>query len=205
MALPQNKKQGLLEQGQGQEQGQPQEKASPEIQGQFDIFVANGVSVIHDEKVSGGLIDQIVKSDDPIKAMATATLDVVERLETSAKSGGVDLSDAVLVQGANQLMGEIIELVEATGMQPFTDEQKHQAFSLAVSMYLDKAVKTGKITPEELQQMSQNVEQTSDGQRILQRLRSEEGGPAMEQQQLSGGGRPPSPSQIPMQQGAGRV
>lgn len=161
---PQGQQQGLLQQGQ-------QEKVDPKLQQQFDIFVANGISVIHDEKVSGGLIKRITKSDDPVEAIAKATLDIIGKLEMSAKSSGMDLSDAVLVQGANQLMGEIITLAETAGMQPLTDEQKYQAFSLATSLYLDGAVKSGKISPEELQQMGQDASQTSDGQRILQRLR----------------------------------
>lgn len=201
----QGQQKGLLNQQQQQPgaRGDAQEQISPELQGQFDIFMANGISIIHDEKVSEGLIKRILASDDSIEAIASATLDIIERLESSSKSSGVDLSDAVLVQGANQLMGEIISLAEMAGMSPLNEDQRYQAFSLATGKYLDNAVKTGKMTPDELQKMSDGVSQTSDGQRILERLQASEGGQRPELQQNQG--MSPSQQQMPQQQSVGRM
>lgn len=147
------------------------EKITPEQQEQVDIFVVNGMSLIHNEKTSKALINQIVNSPDPIEAVANATITIVGRLEQSAAENKMKLSDITLVHGGNQLMAEIIAVAEAGGMEPFTEEQRFQSFSLAVSKYLKGAVNSGKITPEQLQQMSQEVQATPQGKEIAEKIK----------------------------------
>jgi len=156
------KNKGLLSQGANQ--------VDPKIQEECDIFVTNGIQIIHDEKVSDNLIRQIKGNKDPIEAIAQATLSVVGRLEESAAQNGMKISDAAKIHGSNQLMGEVISVAEAAGMQPLNEEQRYQAFSLAVSKYIDKAVKSGKMTKEQLMQMSQEAQQSPEGQKIAQQM-----------------------------------
>jgi len=145
-------------------------KANEQDQAQYDMFIANGMSIIYDKTTSKKIINQIVKSPDPIEAISDATLNVIEKLESSAGSSKIKIQDAVLIQGSNALMGEIIGLAEAAGMNPLSDEQKYQAFSLAVSKYIQRALKSGKITPEQLKAMSEEASQTPEGQKIAQQL-----------------------------------
>lgn len=151
---------GLLAQGQ----------ATPKNQEQFDIFIANGVNIIHEQKTTDAILNQIQKNPDPVDAIAKATLMVITRLEESAIANGIKVEDSVKIAGANQLMGEIINITESSGMEPLVEEQRYQAFSLAISMYLDRSVKSGKITKEQLAQMSQGAQQTPEGQEIAQRM-----------------------------------
>ena len=152
------------------QQGSPNGQTATNEQDQYDMFVANGISLIHDPKISEGLIKRVANAADPVDAIARVTLDIVQRLESSAQKNGMELSPTTLAHGANDLMGEVITLAEAAGMQPLTDEQKHQAFSLATALYLDSAVKEGKITPEQLQQMGQEASATPQGQKISQQI-----------------------------------
>jgi hypothetical protein len=156
-------KQGLINQEQTAQ-------ADPKVQEEADIFVANGIRIIHDQKVSDGLINQIKSNKDPIVAIADATLSVVERLEQSSSQKGATLSDAAKIHGANQLMGEIINLAEIAGVPKLNDDQKYQAFSLAISKYLDGAVKSGKMPKEQLAQMGKEASGTPEGQKIAQGL-----------------------------------
>ena len=167
---------GLL--NQKQEQAEPQ--VDPKHQEQYDLFVANGITIIHNEKTSDMLIKQILKAEDKVEAVANATLNVVRKLEDSATANKIKLSENVLMHGANVLMGEIIAIAEAAGMEPMPDEEKEHAYSLATSKYIDAAVKTGKITPEQLQQMGEQAKQTPDGQKIVQQ--QSEGQPATSEQ-----------------------
>ena len=162
-------KKGLINQ---EQTAQP----NPKVQEEADIFVANGIRIIHDQKVSDGLINQIKSSKDPIEAVADATLSIVERLEQSSSQNGATLSDAAKIHGSNQLMGEIINLAEIAGVPKLNDEQKYQAFSLAVSKYLDGAVKSGKMSKEQLAQMGQEAQGTPEGQKIAQGLNNPQGG-----------------------------
>jgi len=182
-----NKTKGLL-------QGQ---KVNPATQEQFDMFIANGLSIIHERETTDAILNQIQSNPDPIDAIAKATLDIVVRLEDSAAANGMKLEDSTKIAGANQLMGEIINLVEVSGGKKLADEQKYQAFSLAVSMYLDGAVKSGKMTKEQLVQMGQEAQQTPEGQKIAAQMQQgQQGQPPMQQGQPQG---------QPVQQPARRV
>ena len=153
--------------------GLTEPKANVEDQAQYDMFVANGMSIIYDKTTSEKIINQIVKSPDPIESVSDATLNVIEKLESSAGSSKVKIQEAVLIQGSNVLMGEIIGLAEAAGMEPLSAEQKYQAYSLAVSKYIQRALKSGKMTPEQLEAMSQEVSKTPEGQEIAQQVDKE--------------------------------
>lgn len=136
-------------------------------QKEFDIFLANGIKMVHSEKISDLIIAQVADSKNPVQAIADVTLNIVGRLEQSAEAKGKKVSYAILVHGANALMGEVITIAEAAGMKKLTKPQKYQALSLATGKYLDNAVKTGKITKEELAAMGEEAAGTEAGQKIL--------------------------------------
>lgn len=148
-------------------------------QKEVDIFVANGMKLIHDPKVSDTIIDRVVNSKTPAAAVADATLSIVSRLEESSKAAGKKPSLTTLAYGANVLMGEIITSAEAAGMEKMDEKTRYHAFSLAVGKYLEEAVKTGKMTEEEVLQLGKDAEATPEGQKINQYLDNPEmqGGP----------------------------
>lgn len=185
---------GILEQGQqippaeqpgaqpqaipgGQTTAAPDVPVDPQLQEQMDVLTANGLRMIHKPSVSDGLIKRITTADDPVMAIADSTLDIVNRLEASAKQNNMEPDFGVLAQSANVLMGEIIEIAQIGGLPPLNDEEKYKAFSLAVSKYIDEAVKSGKLTSEQLQEMSQEAQQTPEGQSIMQASEQMAGGP----------------------------
>ncbi len=169
-------KKGLLSQAKQEQQGQQQ--IDPKAQEQYDVFMANGINILHDEKVSDQIIDQVVKSPDPIEAIARATVDLIMRLEQSATAEGIQIDNNVKTQAANQLMGEIMNLAEIAGMEPLSEEERYKAFSTAVSIYLDESVKNGTITPEQLARMGQEASQTPEGQKIAGHMKTEQTGQA---------------------------
>lgn len=146
----------------------PQEKAPGFDQKELDIFIANGMKLIHTEKISDRIISMVVDAKNPVQALANATLNIVGRLEQSSAAAGKKLSLTTLAYGANVLMGEIISSAEAAGMKKMDEKTRYYAFSLAVGKYLDDAIKTGKMTKEELMQLSQEAEASPAGQKIQQ-------------------------------------
>ena len=143
-----------LSMGRGNAQG-----GSEDVQKQFDLFVANGINIIHSEHVSQGFLERLSSGDDPIQTIAEITVDIVDRLYDSAKENNMILDHGVLIYGANVLMGEIITVAETAGMQKLNDEQKKKAYELAVSMYIDLAVRKGNLSKEELISMGNQVSQ----------------------------------------------
>lgn len=142
---------------------------------EYDIFVANGIKLIHSKEASDSLIKRILDADNKSDALATATLLVINRLEASAEAAGKELSLVTIAHGGNALMGEIIRLAEAAGMEELDDQTKAEAMALAISRYIDDAVKTGKITQEELVEMSDYIQNTPEGQKILKTARQASG------------------------------
>lgn len=149
---------------------------SPDDQETIDKFLANGIKIVHDMKVSDGLIKSIVDAQNPVIAIADATVGVIDRLESSAANKGKGLSMGRLAQVANILMGEIIRIAETAGLAPLGKEERYQAFSLATSKYIDNAVKTKRMPQEKLVQMGEYAKQTPEGRKIVQ-----EAGSAMAQ------------------------
>ena len=149
-------------------------RTDPKIQEQITIFVANGLQIIHDPKITDDILNTIKAGKDPLEAIASVTVKIVDLLERHAEQKGVKLADATKIYGANNIMGEIILLAEKAGIIPkLTDEQKRQAYSLAVSMYLNDAVQSGKMTKEQLIQLAQQAKQTQQGQKIAGRVENE--------------------------------
>ena len=139
-------------------------KADPE---EMDMFIANGMKLIHTPNVSDVLIEKVVKSQDKEKALAEATLAIVSRIEKSAEAAGRELSLGTISNGGNVLLGELISLAEAAGMEKMTDEDKYKAFSFAVSKYIEEAVQSGKMTKEQLMAYAKEAGATPEGQKIV--------------------------------------
>jgi len=140
---------------------------TPEIQEALDMFMSNGLNIIHDTKMEG-IIKNAANSEDPITGIADATLMVVSRLEGGMEKAGMDLPLEYIAQAASAFMQDIIEIAVSFGMEPFDEEESYAVYSIVLSKYLDQAVKSGKITPDQLQAMSEEVQATPEGQKIAQ-------------------------------------
>lgn len=166
----------------------------PRAQQQYDLFVANGIKIIHSEKFSNTLVatfKRIKDADRAIDFIATATLSVISKLEASAIERKIKIKANALLQASNLLMGEIIMLAEACGVE-LDQDQKAQAFSLGISMYLSQAVKSGKIKPQVLHQYAEQLKATPNGEKMLaEQQKALKSGPgkkaAPPEKQMSGG------------------
>ena len=163
-----------------------------------DMFLANGIRIIHDKKISDGFIKKVVKSTDPVKDIADLTLQVIDRLERSAGKKGVTVPTGELAQAVNILMGEIIDMAEMSGLEKLSEDDRYRAYSLAAGKYLAAAVKSGKISKEQLQEMSVQAQQSQEGQKMRALMEQTGGGQAQAGGQPAGGqppaGQPPSPT-----------
>lgn len=161
-----------LNEGVTQPQNAPQESQpkgqtmDQKTQQEFDIFIANGMQILHSEQVTNSFLNKILKNENKLEAIATVVVDLTSKLAESASGNGVGLSNSTLVHGANFLLGEVVSVAEAAGMQALTDEQKTEAYQRAVGMYLDGAVKSGKVSKEQLLTMGEQAKKTHNGQKI---------------------------------------
>lgn len=139
-------KQGLL--GKAPAQPAANGSVSEKDKADFQQFIAQGMKVLHAPETRDTMLKRLTQGN-PIQAIAEVTLTIVQKLE-----GAAQVSDIVKLDGANVIMREVAELAEAAGVKPLSDEEKSTAFSLALEMYVMQGVKSGKMNPEELQQVA---------------------------------------------------
>jgi len=132
---------------QGNQMQQKQQRSSQDV---FDKFIINAMKIIHTPEVIQGLIDKIKNNPDTVDGVGEAAFDIVMRLENSAEENQVPLTARVMINAMNVIVGELIAIIEASGAKKLSQEQRYQAVSYAISKYLDFAVKSGKISKEDL-------------------------------------------------------
>lgn len=135
-------------------------------QEEVDMFLANGMKLIHSPQSSDSLIQTIKAASDPVRGLADAGLQVIDRLEKSANTSGKSFSLATIAQGGNALMGEIAQIAEIAGVK-LDDEAKYRAYSFAVSKYIDNSLKSGKMSQDQLRGYASEAAGTEEGKKIL--------------------------------------
>lgn len=146
-------------------------KKDPKQQEIFDIAVSNAVSIIHNEKTTEAMLRQITSGADIIDEIAKVALGVITRIEQSASDNGVQIDESMKTDAANIIVGEIIGVVEAAGIEKLNDDQRYQAFAMTVSSYIDNAVNTGKLSKEQLIAMGEQASRSEHGQKVASGMR----------------------------------
>lgn len=125
-------------------------KATPDQQRIYDMYVGNGLILIHDKGSRNNIINML-KRGKPVDAVAETTLQVMARVDASAESQGMRVPDEVKLHGGNEIMGEIIMIGEAAKAIPkMKDEEREAAFRIAVGRYMQSAYRQGKISSRDL-------------------------------------------------------
>ena len=179
----------------------------------FDKFTINALKILHTPETTDRIISSIKAKPDIIEAIGEQSLNVVRRLEESASGNKFNVKANTVLNGLNVIVGEVINIIEATGVPKLEDEQKYQAYSWAVSNYINEAVKTGRISKEELVKLGEQMGNTKQGQAIAQQIQQQpknkqppgqqQGMPVQPGAVRQGAGRP-QPQGRPVQPGAGR-
>jgi len=135
--------------------------------GQFDMFFTYCIKVIHSKDVADNIAKSLAGLTDinqQIDHIARLSLDIVTRVQSASDQKNQQIGDDVIANALNHTISEVITIGQIAGMKKLTDEQKAQAFSLSVSLYLDQAVKSGRLTKEQVQQAAIELSKTKQGQ-----------------------------------------
>ncbi len=171
---------GLLQsnqQGAQEQPVQPQQQQAPQpgtgeqppggAQNAFDKLMINALKIIHNEQTTDTILQRIQANPDKTDALGEAGLDIIQRLEESALQNRFEIPLAAGLNGLNVIIGEVANIAQSAGVAEYNEEQKYQAFSWAISNYIDQAVKSGKMTKEELMQAGEQIQQTPEGGEIV--------------------------------------
>jgi len=131
----------------------PEQKPAPQDKAMFMELTNNGMKVIHSPETSK-MILSLVGRGTPAEGLAMATESVIKLLD--GQSGGLfeQASDAVKQAVATELMTQISEVADAAGIFKPTDDIAKEAAGILVGRYMKEGVDSGRIKPEDLQQIA---------------------------------------------------
>jgi transcriptional regulator len=115
----------------------------------YDIFVAQGV------KMAVAFADKLTGKAS-VEVLGNTLFDIVNKVETQGAKNGVQFGLDVIIHGSNEILGHLIELSQVQ----ISEEQIKQAIGIAVGRWVQNAIKTGKMTAEQLQGLAQQGQQS---------------------------------------------
>jgi hypothetical protein len=126
---------------------QAQAQTSP-LQDLYDIFVAQGIRIAF--KIAPQL-----QGKSSIDVLGNALFNIVNKIETEGAKNGIKFPLEVLLHGSNEILGH---LIEATKVK-INEQQIKAVVSMAVGKWIENAMKTGKMTKDQLIQLAQQAQQ----------------------------------------------
>ena len=138
--------------------------ASPEEQQQYSMAENNLLSLIYEKgNVRPGILEALKPSGEKqpeslqgqapppeIMALSTLAVEIVSKLDDSAREAGQPLSNDVLAEIAQDSIEHLSEVSEASGQYDYSEDEMAGALTVAVDMYREKAIADGRTSEEEL-------------------------------------------------------
>jgi len=122
---------------------------SPEQQQTFDLLLARGMKMIFSDETAPK-IAKAVSSGDPAKGLQSMTNAIVNKIYETAKSSGKQIPREMIPSLSLGLMSQVAEAAQAAGVE-VSDEAIVEAFKGLTEQQVDRSLKRGTRTPEEVQ------------------------------------------------------
>jgi hypothetical protein len=129
---------------------------SPEQEGQFDtdgrdILVAQGTILAYKAAKS-------IQGKASVEVIGRGLFEIIKKVETDGKKHGVSFGLPVVASAAPEILAHIIK---ASGTD-VNEEQQKAAIGVATGLYLQDAIKSGKMTQEDLTKLVQQYQGESN-------------------------------------------
>ena len=150
-----------MPQGQDPMMGEDGEQASPEEQDQYEKMITNAMSTLHGEQ-SDLILEKLAQDGDPEQAVGDVVVSLIVKLYESAEEAGQPLSDAVILNGGEEILNEVVNLGMIAGVWGDIDEDEGETIQQeAMLIVMDKfgryLEQQGRFNPEELDQGVQSA------------------------------------------------
>ena len=145
-------------------------------QADYDIFVSQGI------KIADKMADKIEPHPESI---ASIMLVIVKKIETEGAKNGIVFDKSVLLNGTQEILLALLAFAEIE----LTEEQVKHVIGKIIGMYLQDAIKTGKMSQQEVVRYGQELQamQQQGPQEMQQQGPQEMQQPPPEPQGLLGG------------------
>lgn len=147
------------------ELGKPQEL-------QLEAYKDNATLVVFSESSQAAVLQQLQAGKTPMESIASTANLIHKQLEASLSETGEKMTEITLCLGAAHLVSELIVLADAAKLYTLNNEERLQAYQLAVKKYFEDGLKNGTIDIVELQKTMEpllNEKQRQFGMQEVQR------------------------------------
>ena len=142
------------------------EPASPEEQEAYDKFVSMALLHMHDEKVAPKLAERM-RSGDPVETIGRVGAALGMTLIEKAREAGEEIPGDVILHGGREIIDALVEMAEASGVGPLSEEDAEQAFYVAADEFRDMMQAGGQYDQETAQADAQEIMGNDEvGQRL---------------------------------------
>ncbi len=138
------------------------EEVSPEEQELYNRVVAMAILAIYDKKMMPKTIKMIEEADDPVDAVAEVVSQIGMRVYSKAKKSGLDIPGDIMLNAAEEIVEEVINLAEAAGVIEFTPQQAEAAFYAAADKFGQTGRKMGVYSEEQAQTDMAELDRMTD-------------------------------------------
>jgi len=130
---------------------------------QLTQYVVKGMQLLHSGETGGDIVEVLKGTPNKSQAVAEVTTSVLQRLDTAAREAGDDVHDMIKLEGAVDLLQQVIEIGEVSGAtKKFTPEETQAAIALTVQEYLRGEIASGRVNKDELaKQITGGISQMS--------------------------------------------
>lgn len=125
-------------------------KKNTEQQDLFDIFVAQGLKLASGMKIS----------PNP-ELIADAMIGIIDRVEQDGAKNGINFPLEIIFKGGQEILTGMLLIHD---IEP-DEAMIQQAVGIVVGKYLEKAMKTGKMTKDQVAELAQTKVPEKQGQK----------------------------------------
>ena len=110
-----------------------------ESQELYDIFVAQGIKIVSN-------IAPKIRGKASVDVLGNTLYEIVNKIEKEGQRHGISFPMSVLLHGSQEIFTHLIDMAKVQ----MTEEQVRAAIGTGVGTYLQNAIKTGKMTKEDV-------------------------------------------------------
>lgn len=121
----------------------------------YQMYVARGLELISSQQTSASIL-QMLKTGDPMNALARTLVVIMQKLDAAARQKGIDIPDMVKIYGSHELLQALVEVGQAAKILNIDKDVVELAYSVAVQNYIKSEINGGRINPAKLHMQTQS-------------------------------------------------
>jgi GH24 family phage-related lysozyme (muramidase) len=141
------------------------EKSKKALEADYRRFVAKATVLLHTPAVTKNVVKSL-SSGSSVEKVGDVTYAVVDKVSEAMRKEGQSIPDEVLAVATSYIMPLVVEIGEASGLEPMPQDEQEAALSHTVNRYINSEVQKGRIDPKKLaEENGRSVQQMSPEQR----------------------------------------